>query len=276
MKQLVATAVSSLLLGLATPSRSQTAKNPGPEISNPAQSSSQISNAHSSPSAPLTGEEIGDLYMARKEYYKAAEAYLKMTEQDPRNAVYLNKLGMALQQQSALDKALKYYKLAMKRNPRYADAQNNIGAIWYERKNYSRAVKAFQKAIKIRSDMPVVYSNMGYAYFGEKKYKLAISSFRTALDLDPRLMERNAALSGSLLQDNTVSDRGRFYFLLARSFAESGKIDRCLVYLRKAKDEGYATLLDDVKKDTVFSAALNDPDVHEFLWPKPPSEEQQR
>jgi len=32
-----------------------------------------------------------------------------------------------------------------------------------------------------------------------------------------------------------VADRGRFYFLLAKSFAEAGNLERCLIYLRKAR-----------------------------------------
>ena len=50
-----------------------------------------------------------------------------------------------------------------------------------------------------------------------------------------------------------MTDRGRFYFLLAKSFAESGNIERAMLYLRKAKDEGYASLIADLKKDKARS-----------------------
>jgi len=216
----------------------------------------------------LTDEQMGDLYMVRKQYREAAGLFKKLSDEDPRNPVYLNKLGIALHQQAALGLALKYYERAVKVDPRYADAENNVGTIWYQRKKYEKAVKAYQKAIAIRSDMAVLYSNLGYAYFGDKKYEEAIFAFRRALILDPQLFEHNGSRSGSILQDRSVEDRGRFYYMLAKSFAQAGDLERCIHYLRKAKDEGYKQFTD-IKKDPAFGAALKDPAVQELLVPKP-------
>ena len=222
----------------------------------------------------LTDEQLADLYMVRKDYRNAAQVYKNLSDKDPRNPVYLNKLGIALHQQSALSMALKYYERASKADPLYADAQNNIGTIWYQRKKYSKAIKAYQKALRVREDMPVLYSNLGYAYFEDKKYEESIAAFRTALAKDPQFFEHNASRNGSLLQDRSVSDRGRFYFLLAKSYAESGNVERCILYLRKAKDEGYAAFAD-VNKDPAFTAVLKDPAVQELLAPKPVETSQQ-
>jgi tetratricopeptide (TPR) repeat protein len=215
----------------------------------------------------LTDEQLADLYMVRKDYREAAGIYKRLTDQDPHNAVYLNKLGIALHQQTALTLALKYYERATKMDPMYADAQNNIGTIWYQRKKYNKAIRAYQKALNIRSDMAVLYSNLGYAYFGDKKYEQSIAAFRQALAIDPKLFENNGSRAGSLLQDRSVGDRGRFYFLLAKSYAEAGDVERCLRYLRKAKDEGY-TSLSAVKTDKAFATVLKDPGMDEILAPK--------
>jgi tetratricopeptide (TPR) repeat protein len=217
----------------------------------------------------LTDEQLADLYMVRKDYREAMIVYKRLTDQNPRNPVFLNKLGIALHQQEALAQALKYYERASKVDPSYADAQNNIGTIWYQRKRYGKAIKSYQKAIAIRSDMAVLYSNLAYAYFGDKKYEQAIVSFRQALVLDPQFFEHNSSRSGSLLQDRSVGDRGRFYYLLAKSFAEAGNLDRCLIYLRKAKDEGYKELAA-LKTDPSFSAVLKEPAIQDILAPKPP------
>ncbi|HKT46512.1 MAG TPA: tetratricopeptide repeat protein [Candidatus Acidoferrales bacterium] len=216
----------------------------------------------------LTDEQLADLEMVRKDYRSAAEIYRRLSEQQPRNAVYLNKLGIALHQQTALSQALKYYERAVKADPSYADAQNNIGTIWYQRKKYGKAVRAYEKAIKMRNDMAVLYSNLGYAYFGEKKYEESIAAFRQALAIDPKLFETNGSRSGSILQDRSVEDRGKFYFLLAKSFAQANNLDRCLFYLRKAKEEGF-TSMSQLKTDPAFAAVLKDPIVQELLAPKP-------
>jgi tetratricopeptide (TPR) repeat protein len=217
----------------------------------------------------LTDEQLADLYMVRKDYREATLVYKKLADQNPQNPVYLNKLGISLHQQAALTLALKYYERASKVDPSYADAQNNIGTIWYQRKRYGKAIKAYQKGLSIRSDMAVLYSNLAYAYFGDKKYDQAIASFRQALALDPQLFEHNSSRSGSLLQDRSVGDRGRFYYLLAKSFAEAGNLERCMIYLRKAKDEGY-TQLAAAKSDPAFAAVLKEPGIQEILAPKPP------
>ena len=266
-----------LLLALSIPSTGQTfVETPGAPVAprvaqSPSQSPAESSVIVVKPE--LTDEQLADLYMARKDFREAAFSYKRLADQYPQNPVYLNKLGIALHQQAALGAALKYYERASKVDPSYADAQNNIGTIWYQRKKYGRAIKAYQKAINIRNDMAVLHSNLGYAYFGDKKYVQAISSFRQALALDPQLFEHSNSRNGSVLQDRSVGDRGRFYFLLAKSFAEAGNLERCLIYLRKAKDEGYKEL-SAAKTDPSFAAALKDPAIQEVLAPKPPDSTQ--
>jgi tetratricopeptide (TPR) repeat protein len=166
-----------------------------------------------------------------------------------------------------LGAALKCYERAVKADPQYADAENNIGTIWYQRKKYSKAIRAYQKAIKMRDDMPVLYSNLGYAYFSQGKYDNSIAAFRTVLAIDPQFFERGSSRTGSILQDRSVPDRGRFYFLLAKSFAEAGNVERAVFYLRKAKEEGYAQF-NEVKKDPAFAAVVKDPVVIDLLAPK--------
>jgi tetratricopeptide (TPR) repeat protein len=269
---LVAIPASILLLSLSMPTAGQSlVEDPGPPVAKHLPQGQPPSPAQSSVievRPDLSDEQLADLYMARKEYQAASVIYKRLADQNPQNPVFLNKLGISLHQQTALGPALKYYQRATKADPSYADAQNNIGTIWYQRKKYGKAIKAYQKAISIRSDMPVLYSNLAYAYFGDKKYEQAIGSFRQAFAMDPHLFDHSSSRNGSVLQDRTVGDRGRFYFLLAKSFAESGNVERCLIYLRKAKDEGYKDLAA-VKTDPSFAAVVKDPAIQEVLAPKP-------
>jgi len=266
---------AALLLSFTVPAAAQSPSLIDKPASSPvtpyvpqAQAASPAQTSSAGVRPDLTDEQMADLYMARKEYREASQLYKRLTEQDPKNAVYLNKLGISLHQQAALGPALKYYERAVKVDPGYADAQNNIGTIYYQRKKYGKAIKAYQKAIAMRNDMPILYSNLAYAYFEEKKYEQAIASFRQALALDPQLFEHNSSRNGSILQDRTVGDRGKFYFLLAKSYAEAGNLERCLIYLRKAKDEGYKQMAA-IKQDPSFAAVLKDPAIQEVLAPRP-------
>jgi tetratricopeptide (TPR) repeat protein len=265
----VAVPVSFLLVALCIPAKAQTLEETRSMMMAPGVAKVPTAQDPVIVVRPeITAEQMGDLYMVRKQYREAAEQFKMLSDKEPRNPVYLNKLGIALHQQEALGLALKYYERAVKVDPRYADAENNVGTIWYQRKKYEKAIRAYHKAISMRSDMAVLYSNLGYAYFGDRKYEEAIASFRQALTIDPQLFEHNGSRSGSILQDRSVEDRGRFYYMLAKSFAQAGDLDRCIHYLRKAKDEGYKDIAD-IKKDPAFATALKDPSVQELLVPKP-------
>src|SRR5271166_6149301 len=94
----------------------------------------------SATAAPLSQEDLAKLYLIRKEYPAAEVLFRKLTQQQPKNAVYWNELGITLHNQTMLDPAMKCYEKASKLDSHYADPVNNIGTVWYERKKYSKAI----------------------------------------------------------------------------------------------------------------------------------------
>ena len=83
------------------------------------------------PKPALSPENRGDIFMARKMFREAAEAY----QEGPKDsAVLLNKTGIAYHQMLDLSAAEKYYRRAIKMNPEYSEAINNLGTIFYTRK----------------------------------------------------------------------------------------------------------------------------------------------
>ncbi len=217
----------------------------------------------------IADEELARLYLARKEYKEAADVFRKLALQNPNNAIYWNELGIAHHNQSELELALKCYQKAAKVDPHYADAQNNMGTVFYERKKFSKAIRSYKRAISIRQDFAPFYLNLGYAYFGQKDFAESITSFRKALALDPTSLDPSRSRTGTVIQDRSVSvDRGRFYYLLAKSFADAGEVDRAILYLRKSRDEGYADF-NAAKKDPSFAVVLKNPAADELFAPKP-------
>lgn len=220
------------------------------------------------PAAPISTEELGRVLMARKQYREAQDAFHQLTVEQPKNAVYWNELGISYHSQVQLEQALKCYERSMKLDPKYPDAMNNAGTVYYERKKFAKAIRMYKRAIVIRADSPTFYLNIGYAYFGEKDYEDSIAAFRKALQIDPSVFDPNRSHYGSVIQDRSLAtDRARFYFLLAKSFAESGNLDRCVLYLRKARDEGYQEL-SAIKSDPSFAQVIASPDIQELLIPK--------
>ena len=116
---------------------------------------------------PLTLEQRGDLYMARKMYREAVDVYRQAMPQG--NAwVLSNKVGIAYHQMQDFRAAKKNYDQALKLNPKYAEAHNNIGALDYAQRNFRGAIREYQRALKLSSDSATIYSNLGTAYFARK------------------------------------------------------------------------------------------------------------
>jgi tetratricopeptide (TPR) repeat protein len=217
----------------------------------------------------MTDEDLGRLYLIRKQYREAQDLFHKLTLEQPKNAVYWNELGISFHNQTELASALKCYQKSSKLDSHYADAVNNAGTVYYEKKKYTRAIRSYKKAIQLREDFAGFYLNLGYAYFGVKDYENSIGAFRKALALDPDTFDAARSRAGTVIQDRTVaSDRAQFYFLLAKSFAQTGNVDRCLVYLKKAREEGYKNI-DSVKSDPAFAVVMKDPAMQDFLLEKP-------
>jgi tetratricopeptide (TPR) repeat protein len=151
-----------------------------------------------------------DLQMIRKNYWQAIDYYQEALAHQPQDPVLLNKVGIAYHQLSRLKDAKKHYQRAARLAPEYAQAWNNLGAVEYGRKKYKNAIK---------------------------HYRRALEEFRTALLLNPKVFQQRN-LFGILMQDFTVEDRGRFHFLLAKSFASLGNVQQALAYLRRCIEEG--------------------------------------
>lgn len=239
------------------------------------QSSPQAATATAADTQKLSDEEMGRLYLVRKEYRQAQDVFHKLTVEHPDNAVYWNELGISLHNQMDLPAALKCYEKSSKLDKHYPDPQNNIGTVYYERKKYPKAIRYYKRAIAIRDDYAAFYLNLGYAYFGEKQYEDSITSFRKALLLDPEAFDPSKSRSGTVIQDRSISaDRARFYFLLAKSFAQAGNAERCALYLRKARDEGYQDL-NSVNSDPAFAAVLKNQAIQDVLSNKTSENTQQ-
>lgn len=187
------------------------------------------------PRAPLTPEQRGDIYMARKMYREAAEVYASIK---PATHILLNKTGIAHHQMGDLDGAKKLYERSIKLKKDYAEPYNNLGAVWYAKRSYRRAEQQYKRALKLMPLSASMHSNLGTAYFARKKYQLASTSYARALELDPDVFEHRSG-QGTLLQERSVEERAKFNFYLAKTYAKAGAADRALLYMRKALEYGF-------------------------------------
>jgi tetratricopeptide (TPR) repeat protein len=216
------------------------------------------------PKPVLSAEGRGDIFMARKMYREAIESF---NEGSPKDPVLRNKIGIAHHQLMQLDNAKKYYEQAIKLNPKYSEAINNLGTVYYATKNYRRAVSQYKKAIKIAPDSASIHSNLGTAYFARNQIAPATEEFRIALKLDPNVFEHHSSY-GVMLQERSVQDRAKYHYWMATLYAQDGRNDLALQYLRKALEEGYKERKK-LPEDPAFAGLRELPEFKELIALEP-------
>jgi len=216
--------------------------------------------------------ERAALDMIHKDYAGAADIYKGLLRETPNDAVTWNRLGIAYHQQSLLGDALRCYERSTKVDKKNGDGWNNMGTVYFQEKKFAKAIRAYKKAISLNASRATFYGNIGIAYMNNKKVPEAMEAFREAVKLDPDVFNDSSNL-GTVLQDRSVGNRGMFFFMMAKSFAGAGNVERCVYYLRKSRDEGYADF-GKATTDPGFSSVLTNPSVRELLGlpalPPPP------
>lgn len=219
----------------------------------------------------MTPQEValtrGDIQMARKEYGQAVAEYRIALRGNAKDALLLNKMGIAYQQLGDVNNAERSYKKAMKADKKFSSAVNNLGTLEYQRQRYGRAIKYYKEALKRDEQTAAVYSNLGYAYYSNKEYPQAMEAFGKALAIDPEVFTRKGGV-GAVLQQRTAPDPGQFNFLLARFYAKAGDAEHAAHYLKLSRDYGYKEFRS-VEKDPEFAAVIKDPRVQEVLQTTP-------
>lgn len=209
------------------------------------------------------------LDMMHKQYSEAVAVYQALLKENPKDASLWNHLGIAYEDLAQSDndygkESLKCYDKAEKLDKTNASFWNNQGTMYFYEKKYSRAIKSYEKAIEIDNSNATFYANLGMAYFDTKKLPEAIVAFHNALALDSEVFTHTPSTGGSVLQDRSVKDHGLFYFLLAKSYAGDGNAERCVFFLKKSRDEGYAELAK-AKDDPAFARVINDPSFRDIV-----------
>jgi tetratricopeptide (TPR) repeat protein len=209
-------------------------------------------------------EQTADKLRAEKNYPDALDYLSAAIQKDPKSARLYNKRGMVRVMMMMLADAKKDFEKAVKFDKNFAEAENNLGAmLYYKDRKYGSAVKHYRKAIEI-DPRANFYSNLGTAYFAKKDYDKAEQAYRTALQLDPEVFERQNSRMAVQLVAPTVEEKAKHDYVIAKMFAMSGDPERCLLYLKKAMEDGYP-VAENIKKDKEFAGLRNDPRLKELL-----------
>jgi tetratricopeptide (TPR) repeat protein len=247
----------------AAPIRSAAQQPAADQTANPPQT--QYTNG--APGAALTPKEMqverARVQMAEKRYEAAIESYQDLLKSEPKNAGYMNMIGIAYLDLSNYDQAKRYFTRASRADKKNASAVNNLGMVYYHQKDFRRAIREYIRAVSIDPSQGGAHANLGFAYYNSSKYVEAATEFQKAIEIDPNIFERNDRV-GNTMQDRSVSNHGLFFFTMAKVYAQKGDAAHCAEYLRKSLDEGYKDI-GKAATDPAFKDVIDDPVVQAVL-----------
>jgi tetratricopeptide (TPR) repeat protein len=202
-------------------------------------------------------EQKADILRVEKYYADAIDYYEAALQKASDRAVLYDKKGIAHLLMLHLGEAKRDFERSMRANSKYPEAMNNLAVIYYYERNYGKAAKFYRRAIAIAPQNASFHSNLGTAYFEKKDYTRASQEYATALSLDPEIFERRSQ-SGVSAHMASPEDRARYSYVLAKMFATRGDAERCLLYLKKAMEEGFK-VAESFQKDHEFAGFRKDP-----------------
>jgi tetratricopeptide (TPR) repeat protein len=221
------------------------------------------------PEETLTATELeirADALRTQKAYADALDYYRAAIRKKESSALH-NKAGISQLQLLRYDDAKKSFQRAVRLDKKNAEARNNLGVVYYIQQNYGKAVKEYRKAIQLNANSPSFYSNLGTAEFSRKEYQKASDAYLKALEIDPDVFERRSN-AGVQMHMTSPADRAGYHYTIAKMFATRGDAERCLLYLRKALEEGYPEI-GKVYKENEFSGVRKDPRFTALMENKP-------
>jgi tetratricopeptide (TPR) repeat protein len=213
---------------------------------------------------PLTPEQRGDVFMARKMFREAIASYKNGPQNSP---VTWNKIGIAWHNLGEMGLARSNYEHALKVDKKYAEAINTVGTVFYAQKKYRTAIGRYKRALALAPDKASFWSNLGTAYYSMGRFPEMMEAYSKAISLDAEIFEHRGVV-GTEMQDRTVADRARYHFELARLYAKIGKDELAVQYLRRSFEEGFKDK-DKVKNLPEFAGLLDKPEFVKVMALEP-------
>jgi len=198
--------------------------------------------------AELTPEQTGDLDYLRQRYQAAIEAYIKV---EPPSAAVWNKMGIAYQMLFDTKDAARCYKQALKMDPQNTHALNNLATLEDSTMDFAHAEEHYRKALKIEPRSATIWKNLGTNLFMQHLYEKGAEAYSQALAIDPHVFDESPG--PSISHPAPSQDRGATAYFKARTCARAGLDDCALANLRKAFDDGVATM-EKVNRESDFAA----------------------
>ena len=151
-----------------------------------------------SPDVPEVYQNLGQLYLSKKDYPAAETAFLKGLELRPDSTDMSTLLARVYQESGQPEKAMALVEKSAGANPQDAKAQFNRGIFLLNANKDVEAIGAFEAAIKADPNAPEAYYRLGALMIGQGKIPESIQLLEKYLSLNPTDAQNVATAQGLL------------------------------------------------------------------------------
>jgi tetratricopeptide (TPR) repeat protein len=151
-----------------------------------------------SPDVPEVHQNLGSIYLQKKDYAAAEAAYAKALELRPNSSDIAASLAAVYRESGQADKAMALMTKAAGDNPNDAKAQFNKGIYLLNANQSEDAIKAFEAAVAADPSMAEAYFRLGTLMVGQNKIPEAIAQLEKYLSLNPTEAGNVATAQGLL------------------------------------------------------------------------------
>ncbi|MCP3980462.1 MAG: tetratricopeptide repeat protein [bacterium] len=128
---------------------------------------------------------LGNFYMRKKDYDRAAELYERSIELYPGQVTAYDHLGAVRIRQKRIAEAIELHRIAHERDPSDVGVMINLGAALAQSGELPRAMELWHEVVRLQPDVVQAHLNLGQAYSMAGDLARAEEHFRAALELQP-------------------------------------------------------------------------------------------
>lgn len=169
---------------------------------------------------PDTWLRLGKTLVYRRKPVNAGQAYQKVLQLDPDNAIAHEELGLLFIGAREVAAGRKYLQRAIELDDQRWPAHNALGVLADTERNYDDAIEHYEAALKVNPDSAMLLTNLGYSHYLSADLARAEQLYRAALGVDPEYKR-------------AVANLGLLY-------ARRGDYEEAVVILRQVTDRHQA------------------------------------